>query len=102
MSLLILYKGAVSAPFVSDSGSGTDTASAITGNFKVVSDQGISSDASSVVVPAPGVEILPQIALQLSFDAPAGPVYRESVTLAPAKVYYRLQEASGPVVDTMG
>lgn len=102
MTVVLLFKGLASAPGVTDSGTGTDNASLLLGVPITVTDKGTGVDSSSLVVPAPGTEVLPRLTLQVSFDAPAGPHYNESVVTAPATVYYRLNEASGPVVDSVG
>jgi Concanavalin A-like lectin/glucanases superfamily len=101
MTIVLLFGRNVTTPGVSDTGVGTDSASLLLALPKSGTDSGHGVDNASVVVPGVALEILPKITLQVSFDAPAGPIYREAVTTAPATVYYRLNEASGPVVDTM-
>lgn len=105
MTIVLLFKGDATKPFVLDLATGTDSAVILnTQQFKSTSDQAIGNDVSSLVVPAPpaGTEILPKLTLQISHDAPAGPIYKEAVTTAPAEVYYRLNETSGPAIDSAG
>ena len=102
MTIVLLLRGAVTTPRVVDSGTSIESASLLLASPKVGTDTGTGTDSASVTTPVSGTEVLPKISLQVSFDAPGGPIYRESVTTAPATVYYRLNEASGPVIDTMG
>jgi hypothetical protein len=77
--------------------------SAGTGNqSQVGSDIAGSSDNAVVSVAGAGSGGLPQVFLDVAFDAAAGPVYAEAVALALPTVHYRLSEPSGPVIDQMG
>src|SRR5262245_51898695 len=103
MSLILLLRGAVTSPGVVDSGTASvESATLILGIPVAVSDIIRGADNSSLQVPVPAAEVLPKLTLEVSFDAQSGPIYREAVVTAPAKVYYRLNELSGPAIDRMG
>lgn len=106
MTVLVLLQSppAGSASFaLTDTGTGSDSAVALLNdNLQFRPDIAFGSEFANVSVAGAGVGGLPQVFLDVAFDASAGPVYTEAVALALPTVYYRLSEASGPVIDQMG
>lgn len=73
-----------------------------TNQSKSATDVAHPTDTASVNVAGSGAGGLPELYLDVSFDASPGPAYSESVVTSFPSVYYRLDESSGPVIDTTG
>lgn len=87
-----------------ETGVGTDSAtlSIFSQTSKVAGDNGFGSDIASVTSNVTASITMPELALEVSFDADSGPTYTEAIVIDRPVVYYRLDESSGAVVDRSG
>jgi hypothetical protein len=101
---LLIPAGTLNNVAAPDTGIGVDTAtlSNFSQQTKTSGDTGVGTDTASVSSNVAVSVTMPELALEVSFDADSGPTYTESIVIDRAIVYYRLDEPSGPVVDRMG
>jgi hypothetical protein len=90
--------GTSSSLIAADGATGVDTAtvSISAPQSKSAADTGVGADViTSLVSNVVAAPTMPELALEVSFDADSGPNYKESVTIAKPALYYRLGETSG-------